>query len=285
MWTSPMTAVMLATLTLLSVAILAVLSRVNKLRHQVSDQEGALRKASETTQAIRELSRSMLQVAAQRPFDVQFPGTRQRRGCRTGGWIHAMLTEMQRRDRARKDAEARLQQTLLFDDLTGLPNRRLLIDRLSHSLAKGWRENRKVALLYIDLDGFKLVNDGLGHSVGDALLGQVAQRMKTRFRQSDTLARIGGDEFTLILEDVQSPEDADTVARGALESAERALRCGWPFDPRDGQHRHQPVSRIMRRRAGNCCGRPTARCLRPNATARTGWCSSAMGWGRRRGNG
>ena len=77
---------------------------------------------------------------------------------------------------------------VLFDDLTGLPNRRLLIDRLSHSLAKGWRENRKVALLYIDLDGFKLVNDGLGHNIGDALLGQVAQRMKGRFRQSDTLA-------------------------------------------------------------------------------------------------
>jgi diguanylate cyclase (GGDEF)-like protein len=217
MWTAPITGVMLATLALLSVAILAVLSRVNKLRHQVSDQEGALRKASETTQAIRELSRSMLQVAAQRPFDVQFPVRGSEEVVELVDGFTAMLTEMQRRDRARKEAEARLQQTLLFDDLTGLPNRRLLLDRLSHSLAKGWRESRKIALLYIDLDGFKLVNDGLGHNVGDALLNQVAQRMKARFRQSDTLARIGGDEFTLILEDVQSPEDADTVARGALE--------------------------------------------------------------------
>jgi diguanylate cyclase (GGDEF)-like protein len=159
----------------------------------------------------------MLQVAAQRPFDVQFPVRGSEEVVELVDGFSAMLTEMQRRDRARKDAELRLQQTMLFDDLTGLPNRRLLIDRLSHSLAKGWRENRKVALLYIDLDGFKLVNDGLGHSVGDALLGQVAQRMKTRFRQSDTLARIGGDEFTLILEDVQSAEAADTVAKDALD--------------------------------------------------------------------
>ena len=216
-WTSPVTATMTLTLALLSFAVLAVLSRVNRLRRQVVEQEDALQKASETTHAIRELSRSMLQVAAQRPYDVQFPI----RGSEEVGELvdgfNAMLTEMQRRDRARKEAECRLQQMTLFDDLTGLPNRRLLTDRLSHSLAKGWRENRKVALLYIDLDGFKLVNDSLGHNVGDALLGQVAHRMKSRFRQSDTLARIGGDEFTLILEHVQTPEDANTAANDALE--------------------------------------------------------------------
>lgn len=217
LWTSPMPVAMLATLALLSLAVLAVLTRVNQLRRQVSEQEGALQKASETSQAIRELSRSMLQVAAQRPFDVQFPVQGSEEVTELVDGFNAMLTEMQRRDRARKDAEARLQQMVLFDDLTGLPNRRLLIDRLSHSLAKGWRENRKVALLYIDLDGFKLVNDGLGHNIGDALLGQVAQRMKARFRQSDTLARIGGDEFTVILENVQSPQDAERVARDAQE--------------------------------------------------------------------
>lgn len=216
-WTTQMTAVMLAAVALLSLAILAVLTRVNRLRSQVSEQEGALQKASETTQAIRELSRTMLQVAAQRPFDVQFPVRGSEEVAELVDGFNAMLTEMQRRDRARKEAEARLQQMVLFDDLTGLPNRRLLTDRLLHSLAKAWRENRKVALLYLDLDGFKLVNDGLGHSVGDALLGQVAQRMKARFRQSDTLARIGGDEFTLIIENIQGAEDADTVARDAME--------------------------------------------------------------------
>jgi diguanylate cyclase (GGDEF)-like protein len=159
----------------------------------------------------------MLQVAAQRPFDPQMPvgGTQEVSELVDG--FNAMLSELQRRDRAKRDAEARLQHMALVDDLTGLPNRRLLTDRLSHSVAKARRENRKVALLYIDLDGFKLVNDSLGHGVGDVLLGQVAQRMKTRFRQSDTLARIGSDEFTLILDNVQNRADAERAAESALE--------------------------------------------------------------------
>ncbi|MGA8109983.1 MAG: EAL domain-containing protein, partial [Acidobacteriaceae bacterium] len=217
LWTPPLAMVMGLILVLLSAAILAVLARVNKLRRQVGEQEEALEKASETAHTIRDLARSMLQVAAQRPFDPQMPESGSEEIVELVDGFNAMLTELQKRDRARRDAEARLQQMALFDDLTGLPNRRLLIDRLAHSLAKGRRENRKVALLYIDLDGFKLVNDSLGHGVGDALLGQVAQRMKARFRQSDTLARIGGDEFTLILDDVESKTDADLVARTALE--------------------------------------------------------------------
>jgi diguanylate cyclase (GGDEF)-like protein len=204
-------------LALLSVGIFAVLRRVNQLRRQVGEQEAALTKASETTHAIRDLAHSMLQVAAQRPFDPQLPESGGEEVAELVDGFNAMLTELQRRERARRDAEERLQYMALFDDLTGLPNRRLANDRLAHSLAKGRRESGKVALLYIDLDGFKLVNDSLGHGVGDALLGQVAQRMRSRFRQSDTLARIGSDEFTLILEDVESKSDADTVARTALD--------------------------------------------------------------------
>jgi diguanylate cyclase (GGDEF)-like protein len=216
-WTPSALAVLALILAVLTVAILAVLGRVNKLRRRVIEQAEALRKASETTQAISDLSRSMLQVAAQRPFDPQVPvrGTEEISELVDG--FNAMLTELQRRDRAKRDAEARLQHMALIDDLTGLPNRRLLTDRLSHSVAKCRRENRKVALLYIDIDGFKLINDSLGHGVGDVLLGQFAQRMKSRFRQSDTLARIGSDEFTLILDDVQSRADAETAAEDALE--------------------------------------------------------------------
>ncbi|HEX4038259.1 MAG TPA: EAL domain-containing protein [Acidobacteriaceae bacterium] len=216
-WTPSLALGMGLMLVLLSATILLVLARVNKLRKQVGEQEKALEKASGTAHAIRDLARSMLQVAAQRPFDPQMPESGSEEIAELVDGFNAMLTELQKKDRARRDAEARLQQMALFDDLTGLPNRRLLVDRLAHSLAKGRRENRKVALLYIDLDGFKLVNDSLGHGVGDALLGHVAHRMKSRFRQSDTLARIGGDEFTLILEDVESQVDADTVARTALE--------------------------------------------------------------------
>ena len=101
-WASPMPAAMLATLALLSLAVLAVLTRVNQLRRQVSEQEGALQKASETSQAIRELSRSMLQVAAQRPFDVQFPVQGSEEVTELVDGFNAMLTEMQRRDRARR---------------------------------------------------------------------------------------------------------------------------------------------------------------------------------------
>ena len=216
-WTPPAIAVMTVVLAFLVVAILMILARVNKLRRRLSEQAEALRKASETTQAISDLSRAMLQVAAQRQFDPQMPtrGTEEISELVDG--FNAMLSELQRRDREKRDAEARLQHMALVDDLTGLPNRRLLTDRLSHSVAKARRENRKVALLYIDLDGFKLVNDSLGHSVGDVLLGQVAQRMKARFRQSDTLARIGSDEFTLILDNVQNRADAERAAESALE--------------------------------------------------------------------
>jgi diguanylate cyclase (GGDEF)-like protein len=216
-WALPTTSALAGLLAVVVLAMLAILGRVNQLRRRLSDQDASLKKASESTQAIRELSRSMLQVAAQRPFDVQLPESGSEEIAELVDGFNAMLTEMQRRDRAKRDAEARMQHMALVDDLTGLPNRRLLTDRLSHSLAKGRRENRKVALLYIDLDGFKLVNDSHGHGVGDALLGLVAQRMKGRFRQSDTLARIGGDEFTLILDNVQSRSDADHAAEIALD--------------------------------------------------------------------
>ncbi len=216
-WAPPINAILGAMLAILILALLAILSRVNKLRRRVTEQDAALEKAGETSLAIRNLSRSMLQVAAQRPFDAEVPI---KGGEEVGELVegfNAMLSELQRRDRARKDAEARQQHMALVDDLTGLPNRRLLIDRLSHSIAKGQRENRRVALLYIDLDGFKLVNDSFGHGAGDVLLGQVASRLKSRFRQSDTLARLGGDEFTLILDDVLSRADADRAAESALE--------------------------------------------------------------------
>jgi diguanylate cyclase (GGDEF)-like protein len=216
-WTPSLTATMGTILGVLTLGIVVVLVRVNRLRRQVNEQEAELRKASENTQAIRELSRSMLQVAAQRPFDVQVPDRGSEEIVELVDGFNAMLFELQKRDRAKRDAEDRMQNMALIDDLTGLPNRRLLADRLSHSVSKARRENRKVALLYIDLDGFKLVNDSLGHSVGDVLLGQVAHRMKARFRQSDTLARIGSDEFTLILDTVFTRADAERAAEDALD--------------------------------------------------------------------
>jgi diguanylate cyclase (GGDEF)-like protein len=213
-WIPPAIPTMVALFLLM---VFATLMWVYILRRRVRQQTAALRKASETTQAIHDLSSAMLQVTVRRQFEteVSVRGSNEVADLVVG--FNTMLSELQRRDRAMREAEARLQHLTLIDDLTGLPNRRLLTDRLSQSLAKARRENRKVALLYIDLDGFKLINDSLGHGAGDALLGQVAQRLKSRFRQSDTLARIGGDEFTLILDNVQTWADGDKAAVSVLE--------------------------------------------------------------------
>ncbi|MFP5230860.1 MAG: putative bifunctional diguanylate cyclase/phosphodiesterase [Acidobacteriota bacterium] len=187
------------------------------LRRRVRVQSAALEKASETAQALRELSSAMAVVSVQREFSspVTVRGGEEIAELVTG--VNTILSELHRRDRAKAEAESRMQHMALIDELTGLPNRRLLADRLSQSLALARRENRKVALLYIDVDGFKLVNDSLTLRMGDMLLRQLAQRLKTRFRQSDTLARVGGDEFALILDRVQTWEDADKAAQGVLE--------------------------------------------------------------------
>jgi diguanylate cyclase (GGDEF)-like protein/PAS domain S-box-containing protein len=104
------------------------------------------------------------------------------------------------------------------DPLTGLPNRLLLRDRLEHAIHRARREQRQLAVLFLDLDRFKNINDTLGHTVGDHLLRIFAGRLSSRIREGDTVARLGGDEFMVLLEDYQAPEDARTVAQGILDS-------------------------------------------------------------------
>jgi diguanylate cyclase (GGDEF)-like protein/PAS domain S-box-containing protein len=111
----------------------------------------------------------------------------------------------------------------LNDPLTGLPNRRLLLDRLSFLLAKARRDGGMIALLYIDLDGFKLVNDSLGHPIGDAVLVEIAKGLRSRVRQSDVLARLGGDEFMVILDGLHTREGAARVADSLLEAISNRL--------------------------------------------------------------
>jgi diguanylate cyclase (GGDEF)-like protein/PAS domain S-box-containing protein len=106
----------------------------------------------------------------------------------------------------------------LNDPLTGLPNRRLLSDTLSSLLVEAQKEAGTVALLYIDLDGFKLVNDSLGHAVGDALLVQLAARLRTWVREGDMLARLGGDEFMVIMDKLHAREDAVRLAENLLDA-------------------------------------------------------------------
>ncbi|MBL6986312.1 MAG: EAL domain-containing protein [Methylobacter sp.] len=113
---------------------------------------------------------------------------------------------------SRKAAEEEIKQLAFYDPLTKLPNRRLLLERLKHSIEVERREGKRLALLMLDLDRFKAVNDSLGHSAGDELLQQVAMRISTRLRDVDMVARLGGDEFIVLLEDISHAEDAARVA-------------------------------------------------------------------------
>jgi diguanylate cyclase (GGDEF)-like protein/PAS domain S-box-containing protein len=118
----------------------------------------------------------------------------------------------------RKLAEDRVQYLAFYDDLTGLPNRTLLQDRLAKALADARRQKYKIALLFLDLDRFKDINDSLGHSVGDILLQDVADRLKTWGREQDTLARLGGDEFLIMLTHVKDTPDAAVAAERLMDA-------------------------------------------------------------------
>jgi diguanylate cyclase (GGDEF)-like protein/PAS domain S-box-containing protein len=118
----------------------------------------------------------------------------------------------------RKAAEERVQYLAYYDALTGLPNRILLQDRLSKALASARRQKDKVALLFLDLDRFKNVNDSLGHSVGDLLLQDVAERLKRSMREQDTVARLAGDEFLIVLTDVKDIPDAAVAAERFMDA-------------------------------------------------------------------
>jgi len=118
----------------------------------------------------------------------------------------------------RKGVEAQVQQLAYFDTLTGLPNRRMLADRLAHALSHAARYQRSLAIMFLDLDNFKKINDTLGHDVGDELLKGVATRLTTCVRSGDTVARQGGDEFIIVLAEIADPEDAAFVATKIIKT-------------------------------------------------------------------
>lgn len=126
-------------------------------------------------------------------------------------------------------------QAVYYDELTGLPNRHLFRDRLERALVVAKREQRNCAVVFVDLDKFKPVNDEHGHHVGDALLKRVAERILNSVRASDTVARFGGDEFTILLPFLSLAEDAEKVVQKIM------LEFAMPFDL-DGRILHIGIS-------------------------------------------
>jgi diguanylate cyclase (GGDEF)-like protein/PAS domain S-box-containing protein len=126
----------------------------------------------------------------------------------------------------RKALERRLAHLAFHDGLTGLPSRALLIDRIQHALDRHRREGTQAAILFLDLDDFKIVNDTLGHAAGDSVLTEIAARLDSCVRACDTAARVGGDEFAVLLDGLEQAEDAVTIAERIVDSLSEPIAVG-----------------------------------------------------------
>ncbi len=136
------------------------------------------------------------------------------------------ITERLRTEDALRESKSRLYRLAHHDTLTGLPNRLLFHDRLERSITKADRNETLVAVLFLDLDRFKLINDTMGHDIGDELLKEVALRMENQCRRSDTVGRIGGDEFVFLLDEISDPNDVAGVASKILSSLRNTIIIG-----------------------------------------------------------
>jgi diguanylate cyclase (GGDEF)-like protein/PAS domain S-box-containing protein len=181
----------------------------------------------------------------------------------------------------RQQQESRIRHQALHDALTGLPNRTLFGDRLEVALTRAQRHKSKLAVMFLDLDRFKLINDSLGHSAGDRLLKAVSHRLIHSLRQGDTVARWAGDEFTLLLPDIHDQEDANTIAEKLLAALRpqftlegRSLRVGssigiaiYPDDGEDSDTLLKNADAALYQAKSN--GRNTSCCYSRTATAET----------------
>jgi diguanylate cyclase (GGDEF)-like protein len=140
--------------------------------------------------------------------------------------FNRMADVIEEREAERQRFEAELRHQAFHDPLTDLPNRTVFLDRLEHALARTRRTNARAAVLFIDIDNLKAINDSLGHHAGDALLVAVAERLQSCLRSEDTLARLGGDEFTALIEDVREEAAAARIAERMLEALRGPFTVG-----------------------------------------------------------
>jgi diguanylate cyclase (GGDEF)-like protein/PAS domain S-box-containing protein len=196
------------------------------------------------------------------------------------------VQEIFRDIKEQKLAARRLEHMAMYDGLTDLPNRTLFFDRLRHTFAVARRNKYSFALLFIDLDGFKQINDTWGHDVGDLLLKETAVRLVSSVRDSDTVARMGGDEFTVILTRVQQPPDPGIVAGKIIAALGRpfllrGLECGvsasigiswYPGDGDDLEELLNKADAAMYRvkESGKCAFRFFAEPTRPGGAGNDG---------------
>lgn len=179
---------------------------------KIEDAEAFVQKSIYLTRHIEEKTRDELRFKDGRTFDIYSAPLLDSKSRHRGRiWYARDIT-------ARKTAEQRAEYLAYYDALTGLPNRALFEDRLRHAIAGARRRNENVALLFLDLDRFKLINDSLGHAVGDLILKEVANRLKACTREEDTVARIGGDEFVVVLNSVHGDDDASLTAERIVRS-------------------------------------------------------------------
>jgi diguanylate cyclase (GGDEF)-like protein/PAS domain S-box-containing protein len=163
--------------------------------------------------------------AKQRPYGVLAAHSRTPRSFRTDevdflqGIANVLAEAIER-----EAAEDRMRHQALHDPLTGLPNRTLLLERLGHWLERAGRGESTAGVLFVDVDHFKVVNDALGHELGDQLLCVVARRLRAALRPSDTVARVGGDEFVVLCEDIDSEHEALAVAKRLSDALEDPLK-------------------------------------------------------------
>jgi diguanylate cyclase (GGDEF)-like protein/PAS domain S-box-containing protein len=153
--------------------------------------------------------------------------------------LHKSRTELRQANTQLENMNDLLQSQATSDPLTGLPNRRLMLDRLKHALSASVRSGREGALLFIDLDNFKILNDTLGHDVGDLLLRQVAQRLETCVREGDTVARLGGDEFVVMLEGL-SEKDVEAAAQTEVVGEKILATLNQPYQLGIHEYRNTP---------------------------------------------
>ena len=168
----------------------------------------------------------------------------------------------------RKVLEEQLEHQAFHDPLTGLPNRALFVDRLRHALARADRRREPLAVLFLDLDEFKNVNDGIGHEAGDELLVAVARILRANLRPMDTAARLGGDEFAILLEDLSEAEAGTVAAHRILAALEAPIPIAGREVVIEWQHRHRQPDHATVRPWPRSCATPTARCTQPSTTAR-----------------